>query len=82
MNFKEAIEAVQRGEKVTRKAWRKPNGKTRGLMHIVGARFSYRDITWISIEPFVAQFEPGGRVYAYQPANEDKTATDFEIMTD
>lgn len=81
MNFKEAIEAVQMGEKVTRKAWLKPNGKTKGLMYIVGARVPYRRITWISIEPFVAQFEHG-RIYAYQPANEDKTATDFEIMTD
>lgn len=82
MNFKEAIEAVQTGKKVTRKAWLKPNGKTKGLMYIVGARVPYRSITWVSIEPFVAQFEPRGRIYAYQPANEDKTATDFEIMTD
>lgn len=82
MNFKEAIKAVQTGEKVTRKAWLGPKGKTKGLMHIVGARFPYRGITWISIEPFVAQFESGGRIYAYQPANEDKTATDFEIIKD
>lgn len=81
MNFREAIEAVQKGEKVTRKAWLKPNGEKKSLIYIVGAQVPYRRITWISIEPFVAQFERG-RIYAYQPANEDKTATDFEIMTD
>lgn len=81
MNFKEAIKAVQTGEKVTRKVWLESNGGARGLMRIVGARFPYRGITWVRIEPFVAQFEPDGRIYAYQPANEDKMATDFEIMT-
>ena len=80
MDFTEAIDAVKTGEKVTRRAWREA-GKAKVLTYIVGAKIPYRQITWISIEPFVAQSE-AGRIYAYQPEKADKAATDFEIVTD
>ena len=86
MNFEEAIAAVKKGNKVSRKAWLEKNGamvggKTKCLMYVKDATAPYRRIGQIDIAPFVAQFILGGHVSVYLPTAEDKAATDFEIMT-
>lgn len=86
MNFEEAIAAVKKGNKVSRKAWLEKDGamvggRTKCLMYVTDATAPYRRIGRIDISPFVAQFILGGSVSAYLPTPEDKAATDFEIVT-
>jgi len=86
MTFDEAIAAIKKGNKVSRKAWLEPDGammggKTKCLMYVTGATAPYRRIGQIDIAPFVAQFILGGHVSVYLPTAADKAATDFEMMT-
>ena len=84
MNYSEALDKVKQGHKVTRKAWKNPDGSsgagTKVLMLVSGAEAPYRGFGRIKIEPFVSIYHIAGLINAFVPTKEEQEAKDYMVF--